>query len=54
MRRPNIRMIGIEKKEDSQHKGAVNIFNIIIKKKNFLNLMKDVSMNIKEAYKNFK
>ena len=30
MRRPNLRIIGIEDSEDSQLKGAVNIFNKII------------------------
>jgi hypothetical protein len=30
MRRPNLRIIGIEGKEDVQLKGPVNIFNKII------------------------
>jgi hypothetical protein len=30
MRRPNLRIIGIEESEDFQIKGAVNIFNKII------------------------
>jgi hypothetical protein len=30
MRRPNLRIIGIEESEDSQLKGPVNIFNNII------------------------
>jgi hypothetical protein len=30
MRRPNLRMIGIEESEDSQIKGPVNIFHKII------------------------
>jgi hypothetical protein len=29
MRRPNLRIIGIEENEDFQHKGPVNIFNKI-------------------------
>jgi hypothetical protein len=29
MRRPNIRIIGVEEKKDSQLKGPVNIFNKI-------------------------
>jgi uncharacterized coiled-coil protein SlyX len=32
MRKPNLRIIGIEECEDSQLKGQVNIFNIIIEK----------------------
>jgi hypothetical protein len=32
MRRPKLRIIGIEKKEDSQLEGPVNIFNKIKKK----------------------
>jgi hypothetical protein len=32
MRRPNLRIIGIEERGDSQLKGPVNIFNKIIKK----------------------
>ena len=39
MRRPNLRIIGIEESEDSQLKGSVNIFNKIIKE-NFPNLKK--------------
>jgi hypothetical protein len=35
MRRPNLRIIGIEESEDSQLKGPVNIFNKIIEE-NFL------------------
>jgi hypothetical protein len=30
MRRPNLRVIGIEESEDTQYKGPVNIFNKII------------------------
>jgi hypothetical protein len=37
MRRPNLRIIGIEESEDSQLKGPVNIFNKIIEE-NFPNL----------------
>jgi chromosome segregation ATPase len=39
MRRPNLRIIGIYKKEDFQLKGPVNIFNNIIEE-NFPNLNK--------------
>ena len=31
MRKPNLRIIGIEESEDSKLKGPVNIFNKIIK-----------------------
>jgi hypothetical protein len=37
MRRPNLRIIGIEEGEDSQLKGPLNIFNKIIEE-NFPNL----------------
>jgi hypothetical protein len=50
MRRPNLRMIGIEESEDSQLKGPVNIFNKIMEE-NFPNLKKEMLMNIKEAYR---
>jgi hypothetical protein len=43
--RPNLRIIGIEKSEDSQLKGPVNIFNKIIEE-NFPNLKKEMPMNI--------
>jgi hypothetical protein len=50
MRRPNLRIIGIEKSEDSQLKGLVNIFNKIIQE-NFPNLKKEMPMNRQEAYR---
>jgi hypothetical protein len=50
MRRPNLRIIGIEESEDFQIKGPVNIFNKIIEE-NFTNLKKVMPMNIKEAYR---
>ena len=50
MRRPNLRIIGIEESEDSQLKGPVNIFNKIIEE-NFPNLRKEMPMNIQEAYR---
>jgi hypothetical protein len=50
MRRPNLRIIGIEEKEDSQLKGPVNIFNKIIEE-NAPNLKKEMRMNIQEAYR---
>ena len=50
MRRPNLRIIGIEESEDSQLKGLVNILNKIIEE-NFPNLKKEMSKNIEEAYR---
>jgi hypothetical protein len=50
MRRSNLRIIGIDKKEDFQLKGPVNISNKIIKE-SFPNLMKEMSMSIQEAYR---
>jgi hypothetical protein len=40
MRRPNLRVIGIDEKKDFQVKGPVNIFNKIIEE-NFPNLKKE-------------
>ena len=45
MRRPNLRIIGIDKKEDFQLKGPVNIFTKIIEE-NFPNPKKERLMNI--------
>jgi hypothetical protein len=50
MRRPNLRIIGIKEREDSQLKGPVNFFNKIIEE-NFLSLKKEKPMNTKEAYR---
>jgi uncharacterized coiled-coil protein SlyX len=50
MRKPNLRIIGIEDNEDSQLKGPVNIFNKVIEE-NFPNLKKEMPMNIKETYR---
>jgi len=49
-RRSNLRIIGMEKSEDSQLKGPVNIFNKIIEE-NFPNLKKKMPINIQEAYR---
>jgi chromosome segregation ATPase len=46
MRRPNLRKIGIEKREDSQLKGPVNIFNKIIEE-NFPKLKKEMCKQTK-------
>jgi hypothetical protein len=48
MIKPNLRIIGINKKEDLQLKWPVNIFNKIIEE-NFSNLKKEMPMNIQEA-----
>jgi hypothetical protein len=50
LRRPNLRIVGIEESEDSQLKGPVNIFNKIIEE-NFPNLKKEMPMNIQEAHR---
>jgi hypothetical protein len=50
MRRPNLRIIGIDENEDFQLKGPINIFNKIIEE-NFPNLKKEMPMNIQEAYR---
>jgi hypothetical protein len=44
MKRPNLRIIGLEKKEDSQHKWPGNIFNKIIEE-NLPNLKKVIVIN---------
>ena len=50
VRRPNLRIINIEKRQDSQLKGPVNIFNKIIEE-NFPNLKKEMPINIQEGYR---
>jgi hypothetical protein len=50
MRRTNLRIMGIDKNKDFQLKGPVYIFNKIIEE-NFPNLKKEMTMNIKEAYR---
>jgi hypothetical protein len=50
MKKPNLRIIGLEESKDSQLKGSVNIFNKIIEE-NFPNLNKEMPMNIKEPYR---
>ena len=49
MRRPNLRIIGVDENVDFQLKGPANIFNKIIEE-NFPNLKKEIPMNIQEAY----
>jgi hypothetical protein len=50
IRRPNLRMIGIEEREDSQIKRPVKSFDKIIEE-NFLSLKKEMPMNIQETYR---
>jgi hypothetical protein len=50
MRKPKLRIIGIDETEEFQLKGPVNIFNKIIEE-NSPNLKKEMPMNIKEAYR---
>jgi hypothetical protein len=50
LRRPNLRIIGIEECNNSQLIGPVNIFNKIIEE-NFLNLKKEMPINEQEAYR---
>jgi hypothetical protein len=50
MKRPDLRIIGIEESEDSQLKGPANIFNKIIEE-NFSNLKKEMPINIQGAYR---
>jgi hypothetical protein len=50
MRRPNLKIIGIDENGDFQLKGPVNIFNKIIEE-NVRNLKKEMPMNIEVAYR---
>jgi hypothetical protein len=50
MKRPNLRIIGIDKNKDFQLKGPVNIFNKIIEE-NFPNLKKEMPMTTQEPYR---
>ena len=50
MKRPNLRIIGVEEGEEIQLKGPENIFNKIIEE-NFPNLKKDIPMKVQEAYR---
>jgi hypothetical protein len=49
MRRPKLRIIGVEEKEDFQLKGTISIFNKIIEE-NFPNLKKEMPINVQEIY----
>ena len=50
MKRPNLRIIGIEGSKDSQLKGSENFFNKIIEE-NFPKLNKMMAVNVQEAYR---
>ena len=50
MRRPNLRIIGIDKSEDLQLKRPANIFNKIVEEI-FPNLKREMPMNIQEVYR---
>ena len=50
IRRPNLRIIGIEECKDCQLNGPVNIFNKNIEE-NFPNLKKEMPMNIEAVYR---
>jgi hypothetical protein len=48
IKRPNLRIMGIEEGEEVQAKGMHNIFNKIITE-NFTNLEKDLPIQVQEA-----
>jgi hypothetical protein len=50
MKRPILRIIGVDENEDFQLKGPVNIFNKVIEE-NIHNLNKEMPMKIQEAYR---
>ena len=50
MRKPNLRIIGIEEIKDSQLKGPLSIFCKTIEE-DFPNLKKEIPINIQEAYR---
>jgi hypothetical protein len=50
IRRPNLRIIGIDENEDFQLKEPVNIFHKIVEE-NSPNLKKEMPMNIQETYR---
>lgn len=49
MNRQNLRLIGIEKNEDSLLKGPENVLNKIIEE-NFRNLKEEMAIKVQEAY----
>ena len=50
MKRPNLRIIGIEEGKEYQLRGTVNIFNKIIEE-NFPTLKNEMTMSIKKTYR---
>jgi hypothetical protein len=50
MKRPNLRIIRIEKNEDSHLKEPENVFNKIIEE-NLPNLKKEMAIKVQEAYR---
>ena len=50
MRRPKLQIIGVDENEDFQLKWPVNILNKVVEE-NFLNLKKEMPINIQEAYR---
>jgi hypothetical protein len=50
MKRPNLKIIAKEEGNKTQLQGPENIFNKIIEK-TFINLKKELSINIQEAYR---
>jgi hypothetical protein len=50
VRRPNVRIIGVDENEDFQIKKLVNMFNKIIEE-NFPNLRREMLMNLQEAHR---
>ena len=50
MKRPNLRIIGIEEGKETHVKGSENILNKIIEEK-FPNLKKEMPIKVQEAYR---
>jgi hypothetical protein len=50
MKRPNLRITGIEENKDSQLKEHENVFNKIIGEK-FPNLKNEIDVKVQEAYR---
>jgi hypothetical protein len=50
MKRPNLRILGIEENEDFQFKGPEHVFNKIIEE-NVPNLKKVMDIKVQEAYR---
>jgi hypothetical protein len=50
VKRPNLRIIGIEEDEDSQLKRPENVFNKIIEE-NFPNLNKEMTIKVRKAHR---